>query len=210
MSAPFTSAIGKIVTGRDVELAALAVLKRWASTYLAEAEEATGRARGSLPRIRAWTTASEFEKWPEDQLPAVLLISPGLAAPPRADGTGSYRASFALGIAAIVSTARMDETAALAKLYCATFRACLLQHQSLEGFAAGVTWADENYDDLPSIDDRSLGAGQAIFAVEVDGISTRWNGPPYPSEPPSPDTAPIPDDPTATAVHVVTEPIPTV
>jgi hypothetical protein len=210
MTAPFTSAIGKIVTGRDVELAALAMLKRWSSTYLAESEAATGRVRGSLPRIRAWTTASEFEKWPEDQLPAVLLISPGLAAPPRADGGGSYRASFALGVAVIVSTARMDETAALAKLYCATFRACLLQHQSLEGFAAGVTWVDENYDDLPSIDDRSLGAGQAIFAVEVDGISTRWNGPPHPSDPLTPDTAPLPDDPTATAVAVEVTPIPTV
>jgi hypothetical protein len=210
MTAPFTSAIGKIVTGRDVELAALAVLKKWASTYLGEAEAATGRVRGSLPRPRAWTTATEFEKWPEDQLPAVLLISPGLAAPPRADGNGTYRASFALGIAAIVSTSHMDETAALAKLYCATLRACLLQHQSLEGFAAGVTWADENYDDLPSIDDRSLGAGQAIFVVEVDAISTRWNGPIHPSEPPTPDTAPLPDDPTATAVAVEVHPIPTV
>jgi hypothetical protein len=210
MTAPFTSAIGKIVTGRDVELAALAVLKKWASTYLGEAEAATGRVRGSLPRPRAWTTATEFEKWPEDQLPAVLLISPGLAAPPRADGNGTYRASFALGIAAIVSTSHMDETAALAKLYCATLRACLLQHQSLEGFAAGVTWADENYDDLPSIDDRSLGAGQAIFVVEVDAISTRWNGPIHPSEPPTPDAAPLPDDPTATAVAVEVHPIPTV
>jgi hypothetical protein len=207
MTAPFTSAIGKIVTGRDVELAALAVLKKWASTYLGEAEAATGRVRGSLPRPRAWTTATEFEKWPEDQLPAVLLISPGLAAPPRADGNGTYRASFALGI---VSTSHMDETAALAKLYCATLRACLLQHQSLEGFAAGVTWADENYDDLPSIDDRSLGAGQAIFVVEVDAISTRWNGPIHPSEPPTPDAAPLPDDPTATAVAVEVHPIPTV
>jgi hypothetical protein len=211
MTAPFTSAIGKIVTGRDVELAALAVLKKWASTYLAEAEAATGRVRGSLPRIRVrGRRQPNLRSGPKISLPAVLLISPGLAAPPRADGNGTYRASFALGIAAIVSTSHMDETAALAKLYCATLRACLLQHQSLEGFAAGVTWADENYDDLPSIDDRSLGAGQAIFVVEVDAISTRWNGPIHPSEPPTPDAAPLPDDPTATAVAVEVHPIPTV
>lgn len=206
---PFTSAIGPIVTGRDVELAALAMLKRWSSTYLAEAERQSGRTVGSLPRIRAWTTAPDFEKWPEDQLPCVLLISPGLAVPPVPEGNGRYRAQFSLGLAAIVSTAKMDETAALAKLYCAVHRACLLQHQSLEGFAAGVTWLDENYDDLPSIDDRSLGAGQAIFAVEVDGISTRWNGPTTPdSEPPDPDTDPIPSDPTAERVVVQDVPIP--
>jgi hypothetical protein len=209
MTTPFTSAIGPIVTGRDVELAALRMLKRWSSTYLAEAERQTGRTVGSLPRVRAWTTAPDFEKWPEDQLPCVLLISPGLAEPPNVRGTGNYRARFSLGIAVIVSAARMDDTAALAKLYCATLRACLLQHQSLEGFAAGVTWLDENYDDLPSIDDRSLGAGQAIFAVEVDGISTRWNGPTSPdSEPPEPPTDPIPADPTAERVVVTEVPIP--
>lgn len=209
MTAPFTSAIGRIVTGRDVELAALAMLKRWASTYLAEAERQTGRPAGSLPRVRTWTTAPEFEKWPEDQLPCVLLISPGLAEPPKPDGGGTYRAQFSLGLACVVSTAHMDDTADLAKLYCAVLRACLLQHQSLEGFAAGVTWLDENYDDLPSIDTRSLGAGQAIFAVEVDGISTRWNGPVSPdSDPPANGTDPIPDDPTVQDVAVDIQPVP--
>lgn len=207
MTAPYVSAIGPVVTGRDVELAALAMLKRWSSTYLAEAERQTGRTPGSLPRIRAWTTAPDFEKWPEDQLPAVLLLSPGLVEVPRADGRGFYRAQFALGVAVIVSTAKMEETAALAKLYCAVHRLCVLQHPSLEGFAAGTTWLDEKYDDLPSIDDRSLGAGQAIFAVEVDGMSARWNGPATPNEPPSPDTEPIPQDPTVETVEVVPIPI---
>jgi hypothetical protein len=208
MTVPYTSAIGRIVTGREVELAALAMLKRWSSTYLAEAERQTNRVPGSLPRVRTWTTAPDFEKWPEDQLPCVLLISPGLAQPPMPDGTGQYRAQFSLGLAAIVSAAQMDDTAELAKLYCAVHRACILQHQSLEGFAAGITWVDENYDDLPSIDGRSLGAGQAIFAVQVDGISTRWNGPPTPSEPPTPDTDPIPDDAQAETVIVGTSPLP--
>lgn len=203
---PFVSTIGPIITGRDVELAALAVLKRWGSTYLAEAERQSGRTEGTLPRIRAYTTAPDFEKWPEDQLPCVLLIAPGLADPPNASGTGAYRARWSLGIAAIVSTARADDTAELGKLYVATLRTCLLQHQSLEGFAAGITWLDENYDDLPSIDTRSLGAGQAIFAVEVEDVSNRWHGPVSPDEPPADPLAPLPDDPTATSVEVTTEP----
>lgn len=209
---PFTSAVGPIITGRDVELAALSVLKRWSGFYLAEAERQTGRDPGSLPRIRSWTTAPDFEKWPEDQLPAVLLISPGLVEVPRPDGQGLYRAQFSLGIAVIVSSALIDMTAELGKLYCAVHRLCILQHQSLEGFAAGVTWLDENYDDLPSIDDRSLGAGKAIFSVEVHNISRRWNGPPTPpedvSEPPTPDTDPIPPDPTVERVVVTEEPVP--
>lgn len=203
---PFTQAIGPIVTGRDVERAALALLKRWSGTYLAECERQRGRPLGSLPRIRTYTTASEFEKWPEDQLPTLLLISPGLVEQPLPDGAGVYRAKFALGVAVVVSAATMNDTAELAKLYCAAMRSALLQHQSLEGFASGIEWLDENYDDLPSEDTRSLGAGQAIFAVEVAGISRRWNGPKTPSEPPDPDTLPLPTDPYAERVVVEVHP----
>lgn len=200
---PYASAIGPIITGRDVELAAIAVLRKWASTYLAEAERQTGRTVGSLPRPRSYSTAPDFETWPEDQLPRVLLVAPGLAEAPAAYGAGEFHARFLLGIACIVSARSMDETADLAKLYCATLRTVLVQHQSLDGFAAGVVWLDEDYDDLPSIDDRSLGAGQAIFTVEVAGFARRYNGPPYPSaEVPVPPTDPIPEDPTATDVSV--------
>jgi hypothetical protein len=164
---PYTQAIGDIMTGRDVELAMLTFLRRWGGTYLAECERQRGYGPGALPRVRAYTTAADFEKWPEDQLPCLLLVSPGLAEAPLADGAGSYRVKFSVGLAVIVSAATMDETAALSKLYVAAMRAAILQHQSLEGFASGVEWLDETYDDLPSVDTRSLGAGQCIFAVEV-------------------------------------------
>jgi hypothetical protein len=200
---PYTSAIGPIISGRDVERAALAMLRKWFSTYLAEAERQTGRVVGSLQRPRAWATSADFETWPEDQLPRVLLVSPGLTEAPEADGAGNYRVRFALGVAAIVSAKTLDDTADLAKLYCAVLRTCLVQHQSLEGFAAGVVWLDENYDDLPSIDTRSLGAGQAVFTVEVHGFARKWNGPAFPDvDVPEEPTDPIPEDAIATDVAV--------
>jgi hypothetical protein len=205
---PFGVDIGPIITGRNVELAAVAMLKRWSGTYLAEMERQTQRNPGSLPRVRAWTTSPDFETWPEDQIPRVLIVSPGLLQPPAAGGEGTYRATWSLGIGVIVSARTMDETTELAKLYCAALRACMLQHQSLEGFAAGVEWLDENYDDLPSIDTRSLGAGQAIFAVQVDDVTRRWGGPVTPSEPPDPDTVPLPTDPTVEDVAVEVQRIP--
>jgi hypothetical protein len=172
-------------------------------------ERQTARPPGSLPRARAWTTSPDFETWPEDQIPRVLIVSPGLLQPPASDGPGNYRATWSLGIGVIVSARTMDETMELAKLYCAALRACMLQHQSLEGFAAGVEWLDENYDDLPSIDTRSLGAGQAIFAVQVDDVSRRWGGPTSPdSEPPEPDTTPLSTDPTVEDVAVEVQRIP--
>lgn len=204
----YTQAIGEIITGRDVEMATLVFLRRWSGTYLAECERQKGYAPGALPRIRTYTTASDFEKWPEDQLPCVVLVSPGLAEEPLADGAGVYRCKFSVGVAVVVSAATMDETAALAKLYVAALRTAILQHQSLEGFATGIEWLDENYDDLPSIDTRSLGAGQLIFAVEVAGMARRWNGPKTPNEPPPVDTDPLPEDPYAQRVVVSTVPVP--
>jgi hypothetical protein len=201
----FGSAIGPIVSAFDVEAAALATLKKWSSHYLAECEAQHGRVRGSLPRVRSYTTANSFDKWPEDQLPCVLLVSPGTAQPPEVEGNGRYRAFFSLGIAAIVSTRDMVETEEVAKLYVAALRTCLVQQRSLGGFAAGVEWLDETYDDLPSDDARSLGAGQAIFTIEVSDISRRYAGP---KEPPEPDIDPDPDDPDATDVAVSVVPLP--
>lgn len=205
---PYVSAIGPIVSGRDVELGVVRFLKRWSGTYLAECERQRGLAPAALPRIRTWTIANEFETWPEDQLPCLLLVSPGLVDAPLPDGEGVYRAKFMLGLAVIVSARTGDETAALAKLYCAAMRAAILQHQSLEGLATGVEWLDENYDDLPSIDDRSLGAGQAIFSVEISGFARRWNGPTTPGEPPVTDTDPLPEDPYAASVGIVLNRLP--
>jgi hypothetical protein len=212
--APFASAIGPIVTGAEVEQAALDVLRRWSSTYLAHLEVQHGLEPGALPRLRAWTTAPEFEKWPEDQLPAVLLVSPGISEEPLPDGAGYYRVRFSLGVAVIVSAASLADTARLAKWYGAVMRTILLQHQSLEGFAGGITWVDENYDDVPSEDTRTLGASQSIFAVEVRGFARRWNGPatPFrlpgddPDGPPSepPPLGPMPDDPIIETVEVLT------
>jgi hypothetical protein len=204
----FGSEIGPIVSAYDVERAALATLRKWSSTYLGEAEDQHDRPRNSLPRVRSYTTTNSFDKWPEDQLPCVLLVSPGLTEPPRAEGNGHYRASFGLGVAAIVSTARDHDTEELAKLYVAALRTCLVQQRSLDGFAAGIEWLDETYDDLPSEDWRSLGAGQAVFAVEVADIARRFTGPPHPTDPPEPAYEPVPGDPTAIDVAVKTQPIP--
>jgi hypothetical protein len=208
---PFSSEIGPIVSAYDVEAAALATLRKWVSTYLGETEAQHGRVRNSLPRPRSYTTSNSFDKWPEDQLPCILLICPGTIDVPLASGDGKYRVRFGLGVAAIVSTSQAVQTEETAKLYVAALRTCLIQQRSLGGFAAGTDWLDETYDDLPSEDGRSLGAGQAVFAVEVDDISRRYSGPPNPgADVPVPPYAPLPTDPIADPVVVDLQRIPLV
>src|SRR5690606_7735445 len=79
------SIFGPIVTGADVERAALDTLKTWAPEYLAWVERATGREPGSLARPRSWVNSTSIDRWPEEQLPSVLLLSTGLAEEPARD-----------------------------------------------------------------------------------------------------------------------------
>lgn len=203
------SIFGQIVTGADVEEWCLATLRKWSSTYLAELEDHHELARGALPRIRTYTTTPSFDNWPEDQLPALMLVSVGLAEPPFKQGSGEYRARWQMGLACVCSASKMEQSHRLAMLYVAAHRALLVQRPSLDGHAHGVVWQDENYDDLPLDDARSLAAGQAVFTVEVHDVTTANAGPLTPSEPPEPDpTVPYGDWPTAETVDVDVERLP--
>jgi len=172
-----TELFGTIKHAGQIEDMAEDFLKLWTPTYLAEMERQLGLDSKSLPHIRAWTRINEFEKWPEDQLPTVLLICPGLAEPPIKDGSGAYRAKWALGVAVVVSASTERATRNIAGIYSAAIRATLLQHRSLGGQALGVDWTDERYDDLPSEDSRSLAAARQVFVVEVADVTNAKLGP---------------------------------
>jgi hypothetical protein len=165
------SVFGPVVTGAHVEQAAILTLKTWLQTYVAELERQTGRDPESVPMPRAWGTVNEFEKWPEDQMPVALIISPGLEPnTPVAEGRGTYRAKWVLGVAIVCSARDEAQTNSLAKFYAAAVRATILQNPSLGGFARGVQWVGESYTDLPKVDERTLGTGQVIFSVEVGEV----------------------------------------
>ena len=183
---------GPIVTGGDVEDWVFALLARWFGTYLAELERQHGLAAGDLARPRSWVTTNSLDNWPEDQLPSVLVISTGLAGQPAPAGDGLVRARWLVGLACICSARTQAETHRQAMLYVAAARTLLLQRQSLEGHAAGVDWLEERYDELAYDDRRSLAAGQAIFAIDVDGVVSVDGGPITPDDPLDPETTPWP------------------
>ena len=60
---------GEIVTGGMVERAVRDTLALWIDDYLGELERLEGYAPGSVKRPLGYVTSSEFDKWPEDQLP---------------------------------------------------------------------------------------------------------------------------------------------
>jgi hypothetical protein len=201
MSSP--SIFGRILTGGQVEEACLAVLKRWSSTYIAEVERQVGLTAGELARFRSFTIAPTLDKYPEDQLPALLVISPGTVPPPVRRSGGVHSVSWLIGLGCVCSASTAQLSRRNARIYVAACRAALAQRQSLDGFDSdGIDWLDESYDDLTVDDARSLGWGIAHFSVAVDDVLTTFAGPTTPDEPLAPDTDPWPDDPTAELVEV--------
>lgn len=172
-----TTLFGLLKTGWDLEQAMILHLggdgkenPGWMTTYLAEVERQKEIKAESLPPVKSWVAANEFRKWPDEQMPVGVVLSPGLAEEPLRDGDGKYRAKWHVGVAVVVKGRKRSETAETAKLYAAAVRAAVLQHPSLGGFAQGVTWKDESYTDLPMETERTLGSAQLVFEVEVEDV----------------------------------------
>lgn len=193
---------GPIVTGADVEDWVFAVLQRWSCTYLAEVSRQHGIEAGKLPDVRAWVPAATFDKWPEDQIPGVLVVSTGTAERPLRSGDGSYRARWVIRLGVICSAATQAQAHKLAMLYLAAHETILLQRPSLEGHANGVDWLGNEHTQLDYDDTRTLYTGEALFTVEVDGCRFGDAGPLTPDDPREPCTDPWPVWTTAEIVDV--------
>jgi hypothetical protein len=160
---------GQITSGAQVEQAVIAHLRDWAPTYIAEVERQFDYDVRSLPMVKSWTSSPSLDRWPEDQLPAVVCVSTGLDRAPRQDGDGLVSAIWRMGIAVVCAARTEIETHAFAKLYFAALRAILLQHPACGGFAESTEWTSEEYDALPTGGDerRSLAAAYGIFLIGV-------------------------------------------
>lgn len=131
--------------------------------------------RGDLPDFRSITTANDYDKWPEDQLPAAIVISPGLAEEPARHGK-DWKARWALGIGVVVSAGTRSDTLDLVGAYAAAVRAMILQNSSLGGFADGTYWIGERYDEIDTDDSRTLAGGQVLFVVDVAAVVDSQGG----------------------------------
>ena len=176
---------GRIITGATVERAALQTIRKYAPQYIRETCRQVGR--DPLPDPRGYIVALTFDKWPEDQLPVVVVISPGWAGRPRRAGDGRALAPWSLA-AGIVSSATPERTRENAQLYLGAIRTLLVQQQALGGLAAGIDCLDEDY--IPPFAfsrTRTLLAVQALFTVHVSDAFTYGAGPPLETDGPPPD-----------------------
>ncbi len=165
------SFLGELMIVTNLERGAIEHYKLWEETYLAEIERLTDRDARSLHKIRSFSIKAELDKFPEEQLPAMVVVSPGIVGDTVVkEGDGSYSAQWDLGIA-IVSSAR-DEAATdnLRAYYGATIRAVFLQHPQIGEVGSVEEWVDESYNELPVEADRTVSVVQLLFRVHCEMI----------------------------------------
>lgn len=168
-----------IAIADDLETKTVSTLETWFPVYIRELELQHAIPLGALPNPRSFITTDKLDREAADQMPAIVIVSPGLSGrSPRQEGDGTFRCFFHVAAGVFVSSHSRQETKKLVRYYTAIARTILLQKQSLGGYASGTTWQDESYDDNFSFtDEQTVGAGQVVFEVEVAGVVNRFGGP---------------------------------
>lgn len=192
-----TSIFGAFVAGWQVEQAMKAHLREWMPDYLPhyyrQAQELLGRSLPPFPEPRSYTTVPrDPERWKEDQLPAILVVSPGLAERPRQDGGGNYRGIYELSVGAICSAGDGDEegeaiSKLFADLYFTAAAMICLDKPSLGGVVEDTTIETVENDWFTGARNRTLAATAGSFNVTVPSLLTVTGGPPAHLEDPSTD-----------------------
>lgn len=211
MSNVLDISFGNIVTATDVRNAVKDTIQHWSDTYLAflarhdnQDPTTTG---GLLPNFASYPDSLDTSRFPEEQLPACVLVVPGITTAPTKHGSGKITANFTVGIAVCVTGQDKSTTIKNAQLYTAAVRLILLQNRSLKGlgstpFANGVVWMREDYTGnlVRSDDTRTMMAGLLEFVVNVDSVADVSQGP----------IAPIPNNEPPTGWATVGSPIITI
>src|SRR5215831_789120 len=179
---------GPMVSASVVEDAVLFTLKKWFPTYLAEEARQLNVSPTLLPQPQNYTNRNSFDAEQGEKIPKVVVLTPGLAGPPRRDGYGVYSAAWRVGVG--IATAAKDEELAnmMVKAYGAAAREIVLDKVRREALdstgvtVTGVEWLEENYEDLPLPSQLMLyKAAGLFFGIDVANVATRGGGPDQPT-----------------------------
>lgn len=188
-----TDLFGQIKIAGDLEQAAINTLQGWWPVYARELELQHSLTQDILPLPKSYLTADRVDREAADQLPSVVVVSPGLSGTkPQREGDGTYRVYFSLAVGTFVSARDRKSTKDLLRMYVGIARTIMIQQASLGGFVSASDWVDESYDDVfDFVDGQTIGAGQVIFEVMVDQVVNKWGGPQGSPQPvPDPVTQP--------------------
>jgi len=183
-----SSIFQRIFVASDLEEAAMFTLKKWYSTYIHEVERQLALPKNRVPPPVNYTSRNKFTSLQGEEMPKVVVISPGLITAPHMDGTKQYQAVWRLGVGVAMTASSEREVNMLAKVYGAATRALMIDKLGRDNPDIRVLacdWIDETYDDLPIPDQLELyKAANIHFAVTVINAVTKVPGPDTPDADP--------------------------
>lgn len=187
------SAFGPIVSAFEVEHALATVVRVWIRDYLAEVARQRGLDPESYPPFRSIVATARNQRFLEDQLPSLVMVSPrmlpgtGQRGHIEAHGDGSYLGRWRIDAGAVVSARGNRQAVKLARLYTAALSALLLQQAADPRWTPlptrRVDMTGERYDEIEATSDRTLCQGVGEFVVEIDNARNWFGGPSVPTYP---------------------------
>jgi hypothetical protein len=195
MSTPF----GPVFNFAKVERWLLETAETWFPTYLAEAERQSDEEPHTFAPVENFIVANEWDSWPEEHLPCLLVMDTGVGDQPKRDGGGRWSVRRIFGASIIVQAPTRTDVRWASGLYGAAFRSLLLQHQDLghPESIGGVDWTDERPAPVPTDDERNIGAQISLFIVDIKDVADEGGvprGPQFPADPPPPEPYTPPED----------------
>lgn len=195
---------GNFVGAHHLEAAILDTLWKWMPSYQYEVSREAGMEPKYLLPVRSWRVASDMERFPEDQLPCVILVNTGMPIPPvkhnTEDGGAVYLAHWVVNLGVHVAAKGQKKNAVpraltLARMYSLAIRLALIQ-QSDEDGVMGMRdpILEQPNQTLAVEDDRTTCLAVTSFRIETDNWAEWGAGPIEPMYPPEevpPDTRPV-------------------
>lgn len=187
------STFGQIISYGTVERWILDLAEKFFPEYLAETERQLGLDPHYFTAVKGFVTVNDWGYWPDEHLPCLVVVDTGQAEVPERRGGGIWNSKRMYGASIVVSSTTRSDTRFAAHAYAAAFRTLLLQHKSLEhpDVIGGVSWVDERPAPIPSESERSLGAVNMFFTVDVNGVTDEGGMTPEPEPRPDPYEPPI-------------------
>jgi hypothetical protein len=171
-----SSIFGPLFSAHQIEESVVSNLRTWIPTYLAEAARQHGV---KLAPVRSWGLASEFDRWPEQGYPALVVAADGIGkgSSPEKYGGGNYRAGWACGVTVAVRAATLPEARKYGQIYAAVIRGVMLQRRSLGEAGQVAEWLDEGYGAIEVEQKRTTFGAENVFVITKDEVINWRQGP---------------------------------